>query len=277
MSMNNESKKTRQVEGTETFYSPRTPTPPPPQPIFNPYASNPYDVTPSLPMVKRKTFLFVTICLLVLLCIGTGTGVFVGYTIGKSQIPTSYSGQRAGTPVSTATSTSTPTNPLDTPDFVSFLTAFNNNLAAHNWNVIASHADATNFSNVNFGQSVMPRVGAPPGMKEGILKPKEARERTITLIYGCEHEAKDVSRCLFEPPVVAHQRKHGEEINHHARHLPGLFPRNDETRLLKGGTSWRSCIEAVVGSMSTSNFSSPVCSPWMKRASILRRSAASRR
>lgn len=61
-------------------------------------------------------------------------------------------------------------------------------------------------------------------MKEGILGQEEARKRTITLIYGCEHEPKDVSWCLFEPPVVAHQRKHVEELNHHARHLAGLFP-----------------------------------------------------
>jgi hypothetical protein len=50
-------------------------------------------------------------------------------------------------------------------------------------------------------------------MKENILQREEARERTTTLLYECEHESKDVSWCLFEPPVVARQRKHVEEIN----------------------------------------------------------------
>lgn len=137
MNMDSENKKTKQLEGTETFYSPRYYAPS--------YPSNPYEpVNPyATPKYKqRKRLIVILISLICLVVVVTGVLLAMLVVTLHSQNSTIASNSPF-----IHTATSMPENPLDTPDFVSFLTAFNNNIAAHNWNVISSHADATNFSN----------------------------------------------------------------------------------------------------------------------------------
>lgn len=157
--MDSEPKKTHQIEGTETFYSPRTP----PQPVFNPYdvippppplnVTNPYEYTGPYhaPPSRHRRLLITLVSLLCLVVILSGvlftllyqhnqkTASIPGFT--PTFVPTT------SIPTLTPTATPTPASLLDNPDFATFVTAFNNNMAAGNWNAIAAHTDTTNFSN----------------------------------------------------------------------------------------------------------------------------------
>lgn len=134
--MESEPQKTQQIEGTETFYSPRTPTPPqyagssydvipppPPPNVTNPYEyANPYSVSmaplpPSSAPKQRHRGLIVSIigllCLVIVL-----SGVLFTVLYQHNQKPSTVSMSTPSTTVSTFTSTLAPTatpTPIPTP------------------------------------------------------------------------------------------------------------------------------------------------------------------
>lgn len=154
--MDSDQKKTQQFEGTETFYSPQSiqapqPTPTPPQPAFNPYASNPYEVIAPPPPPKKQWkggLLASAIAVLGFLLISLI--IFVGI-VGRlpwQQPPVVIPTQSSTSAQTMLTPTLNVTQALQSDDFSLFIKAFAQAMASRDYTTIQKVSDTQNFQEI---------------------------------------------------------------------------------------------------------------------------------